>query len=234
MLNCRSRSGLVLGGMLLAWSCVAFAQAGPGVEVQEPREVIQSISDRLRQVLREDRERLRTDRDYVFQLADEILLPHVDFNRVSGLVLGRYWRDATPEQRKRFSEEFRKMLVRTYATAFHELDDWEIRFKPTRETPNNPKDVIVATEVVPAQSEPWSVVYRMHLRDGRWKAYDVKIEGVSLVTNYRSSFARQVRSGGMDKLIDRLAALNQRRSDSGSSPQGADGAGTGKASASAI
>ena len=176
----------------------------------EPEGIIRSLSDQLRDVLQQDRERIRTDQGYVFKLADEILAPHVDFDRVSSLALGKHWRRATPEQKAEFIYQFQRMLVRTYATAFHEFGEWSIRFLPRHEGADS-KKVVVKTEVTRPGAPPASVNYRMHFKDGAWKAYDVVVEGISLVTNYRSSFSKEVRQGGMAGLIKRITSLNHRR-----------------------
>lgn len=204
----KSLAGAMMLFMLLAFSPIlAVAET----EVQgEPEQIIQSLSDRLRDVLEQDRERIKTDRAYVYQLADEIVAPHVDFDRVSSLALGKHWRRATPEQKAEFVHQFQRMLVRTYATAFHEFGEWSIRFLPQREGKSASK-IMVRSEVLRPGAPPASVNYRMHHKDGAWKAYDVVIEGVSLVTNYRNSFSREVRRGGMDALIERITSMNDKR-----------------------
>jgi phospholipid transport system substrate-binding protein len=150
----------------------------------------------------------------VQEKADEIVGSRVDFSRVSSLVLGKYWGRATPEQREAFSREFKRLLVRTYATTFLELEDWEIRFL-TFPPGAGDTDVTVRTEVIHPAGPPVGVVYRLRRDQDGWKAYDVVIEGISLVTNYRSSFAREVRRYGMDRLIERIAELNDRRESGG-------------------
>jgi phospholipid transport system substrate-binding protein len=208
---------LVLG---LLSVCVVHAQE-PGAA--GPQALIQETSDELKTLLAAERERLRQDPAYVEEMADRILGPRVDFSRVSALVLGKYWRQASPEQRQAFSREFKRLLVRTYATTFLEFDDWEIRFQPMPPGAGD-TDVTVRTEVIHSAGPPVAVLYRLRRDDQGWKAYDVVIEGVSLVTNYRSSFAREVRRHGMDRLIERIAELNDRRSSDGSpeAPEGSN------------
>ena len=181
-------------------------------QLDGPQQVIEDISVRLQKVLRNDRDRLKADPDYVQQLAREILLPHVDFAKVSSLVLGKTWRRANAQQRSEFSHQFQRLLVRTYSTAFHELnDDWKIRYLPLRKNKTGDK-VVVRIKVLRANGgEPVDVLYRMHLRESRWQAYDVQIAGISLVTSYRSSFAKEVRKGGIKGLIKRMTELNDSR-----------------------
>jgi len=189
--------------VLALWGPVG---ASPG-ELAPPQQVIEQISSQLHQVLNEDPGRLDRDPDYVYRLANDILIPHVDFSRVSSLVLGKHWRRATPEQRERFSREFQRLLVRTYSTAFHQFGDWKIRYLPVRLSEDG-KRALVPIEVTMPGSEPVKVLYHMHLKQGEWLAYDVKVEGVSLITNYRSTFSREIRRVGMDGLIRKLSGMN--------------------------
>lgn len=190
-----------------------FMVAGPGLlqaEQAAPEQVIQALSDRLKAIYAENGERLRSDPAYVYQLANEILVPHIDFAKVSSLVLGKHWQRATPGQQEAFREQFQYLLVRTYATAFKESREWELRFLPAREG-NSDNDTAVRTQLVLPQANPIEVQYHMHLKDGNWMAYDVKIDGISLVTNYRSSFSQEVRAVGMDGLIKKITTLNEKR-----------------------
>ncbi|MCW8905606.1 MAG: ABC transporter substrate-binding protein [Sedimenticola sp.] len=189
--------------MLLPLGAVAEPLAGP-------QQVIQSISDQLKGILVQNRERMNEDPAFVYQLANDVLIPHVDFGRVSSLVLGKHWRRASDQQRAEFAHQFQRLLVRTYSTAFKEFQGWEISYTPLRMNEGD-QDVAVHTQVSREGAPPVDVVYRMHVKDGDWKAYDVQIEGISLVTNYRSSFAKEVRRSGMQGLIQRITELNDRR-----------------------
>lgn len=199
---------------LLAMLSFLFASLLPltlsADELKAPQQVIQGISDQLQQVMIHDRDRIDNEPGYVFQVADKILLPHVDFSRVSSLVLGKHWRRAKPEQKSAFSAEFKQLLVRTYSTAFREFKTWEIKHIPLR-IKEGAKSIAVRTQVLRTEAPPIEVIYRMHNSSGKWKVYDVKIEGISLVTNYRSSFSKEIRRGGMDGLIARIAKLNKQR-----------------------
>ncbi|MBZ0307957.1 MAG: ABC transporter substrate-binding protein [Anaerolineae bacterium] len=194
--------------LLMLLVCLPLTVAA--TELAGPQRVIQRISDQLQQILMNNQERMLEDPAYVYQLANEVLIPHVDFGHVSSLVLGKYWRRATDEQKQAFSLQFQRLLVRTYSTAFKELQGWEISYTPLRMNEGD-SDVSVHTQVKRTGAPPVDVVYRMHIQDGDWKAYDVKIEGISLITNYRSSFAREVRRSGMHGLIQRITELNDNR-----------------------
>ncbi len=174
-----------------------------------PRQMVEQISDRLQRLLTSDPGRLAADPEGVYAGADEIIAPHVDFDRVGRLVLGKYWRRATPEQRQRFIAEFRRLVVRSYSTAFNDFGEWEIRYLPVRRSEDG-RRAVVRTRVTRPGAEPVEVAYHMHRRDGRWLAYDVKVDGISLITNYRNSFSREIRRAGVDGLIRKLSAMNQR------------------------
>jgi phospholipid transport system substrate-binding protein len=127
---------------------------------------------------------------------------------MSRWVLGKYWRQATSDQRTRFTEEFRTLLVRTYAGALLEYSNEEIRYLPMPAV-NNAEDVTVRTEFLPKNGIAIPIDYRMHFLNGAWKVYDVTVDGVSLVTNYRGSFASQIREGGIESVINDLKQRNQ-------------------------
>ncbi|MCB1762044.1 MAG: ABC transporter substrate-binding protein [Gammaproteobacteria bacterium] len=175
-----------------------------------PEQIIQQISERLRTVFNSDPEHFQGDPAQLARLANEVLVPHIDFAKVSSLVLGKYWLQATPDQREAFRKQFQQLLVRTYSTAFSELKSWEIRFLPTRNSSGG-SDVAVRTHLLLPQTAPIEVLYQMHLKEGSWMAYDVKIDGISLVTNYRTSFGREVKNIGMDGLIRKITQLNEAR-----------------------
>lgn len=179
-------------------------------ELSEPQRVIQELSDQLKQMLGSNQEQLKSNPGYVYSLASDVLVPHIDFVRVSSLVLGKYWRRASSAEKEEFRYQFQRLLVRTYSTAFHQFDEWELRHQPIRMA-SGADDVSVHVKVLRPDAPPVTVIYRMHLNDGRWQAYDVKIEGISLVTNYRSSFSKQVRKKGLSHLIRRITNLNERR-----------------------
>jgi len=132
----------------------------------------------------------------------------VDFERVSHLILGKFWKTATPQQQVRFKKEFRTLLVRTYTTAFTEYANWTIRYLPITLNQDDDK-ALVRTEILQEGAKPVAVNYRMVNINNDWKVYDVLIQGISLVQNYRASFTSEVsRTGSLDQLIDELAQRN--------------------------
>jgi phospholipid transport system substrate-binding protein len=182
----------------------ATAWAGEGL--LPPQQVIQHTSDQLQVTLQKPE--YKNDFKKATTFVDQALESHVDFDRVSILILGKYWKTATPAQKERFKKEFRMLLVRTYTTAFTEYANWKIRYLPL-EMASADKKALVRTEILQSGAQPVAVNYRMVLERGDWKVYDVLIEGISLLQNYRSSFTEEIaRTGSLDQLITRLAERN--------------------------
>ena len=207
----KNRSNIIL--VILTFIALFGAPVGAVAEPVAPDKVIQGVSEQLLKVLEIEQERLQSDPANVYRLANKVLVPHVDFVRVSGLALGKHWRRATKQQRKAFIQQFQRLLVRTYSTAMHEFASLDIRYLPLRMVEGEGK-VAVRTQILRAESTaPVEVIYSMHLKEGSWMAYDVKIDGISLVTNYRRSFSREIRRAGMDGLISKLTAMNDKRAE---------------------
>ena len=151
----------------------------------------------------------------IVALVDSKILPHVNFRRMTASSVGRYWRQATPEQQQRLQDEFKLLLVRTYAGALTQVKDQTVELKPLRAAPGD-KEVIVRTEVR-GRGEPIQLDYRLESTPAGWKIYDVNVLGVWLVENYRSSFAQEINQAGIDGLIARLAERNKTAAASGKS-----------------
>lgn len=193
---------------LLVLTCV-LSSAVMASDLNAAQQPIQQTSERLFQILQTDRDALKSDRALVFKLVEEVVEPRVDFEKVSALVLGKYWRSADAAQRAAFQQEFKALLVNTYATAFTEFQDWSIHFVPMT-LADGEERVIVRTQVIQPTVPPIAVDYRMSKNEaGEWLVYDVAIEGISMVTNYRTSFARQIKqAGGLESLITELQRKN--------------------------
>jgi phospholipid transport system substrate-binding protein len=147
----------------------------------------------------------------IVALTEEKILPHFDFERMSRIVLGRNWKNASKEQQAQFVSEFRTLLVRTYSSALAKYRNQNIVYKPMRAGAAD-TEVTVKTEIVQPGGPPVLVDYSLLKRDDGWKVYDVVIEGISLVTNYRGQFANEIKQGGMDSLIQKLAEKNRQSS----------------------
>lgn len=195
--------------IMLALSVMMLSLSPANAEkMPAPQAQVKQASDKMLAALAENKTELETNPDKIYELVEDILMPHFDFEKMSKLALGRNWRSANDEQQARFVDEFRLLLIRTYSTAMLEYTDEEIRFLPFRDDLSR-KRVSVPMEVVQPSgpSIPMSLSLYQN-KGGDWKVYDVKIDGISLVTNYRSSFANEIRKGGMDKLIEDLAERN--------------------------
>jgi phospholipid transport system substrate-binding protein len=188
--------------LLFGWWVVCFA-AVP----QDAQTLVKDTSDRVIARIKTEREVLRANPLRLNKLVDELIFPNFDFDRIARWVLGKHWQGASPQQKARFIEEFRKLLIRTYALALLEYADRTIRYLPVHADPKG-KTVTVKTEVEQTGSTPATINYRMHVKDNSWKVYDVSVNGVSLVSAYRSAFASEIRQGGLDILIKSLASKN--------------------------
>ena len=192
------RSGLL--ALTAAFVASAHAQEAPDA-------LVKRVSQDVLQTTKGDPKIQAGDQARIREVMESKLAPNFDFERMTALAMGRNWRDATPEQQKRLTVEFKTLLVRTYSGALTQYRDQTIDYKPLRADPNA-ADVLVRTEVIRQGQPPVQIDYGMEKKDNAWKAYDVVVGGVSLVTNYRDEFNEQVRAGGIDGLIKTLAAKN--------------------------
>lgn len=191
----------------------------PGVVLATPDaalELVKDTTNRVLEIVRAEPDLFTNDTAKAYALAEEIVLPHFDFDRMSSWVLGKHWRTATPEQQTQFTEEFRNLLIRTYTTALREYSpedvkeqlDREIIYLPLNAAPDA-TDVTVKTQIERPGGLPIAVNYSLHEKDSKWRVYDVTFEGISLVANYRNSFDNQIKREGLDALISKLAARSQ-------------------------
>ena len=149
------------------------------------------------------------DRKRIYALVEARILPHLDFQRGTALTMGRNWREATPQQRVKLSEEFRNLLLHTYAGAMSQIKDQTMTFRPLRMDAAD-TDVEVRSEVrMPRRPEPVEVSYRLHKSQTGWKIYDVNVMGAWLSETYRTTFASEVTKGGVDGLIRTLEEKNR-------------------------
>lgn len=225
MMNARQVKlcGWTITGCLVAWMCSAYAQVKAendsidgsiqrsdkvmmGIRLG-PQELVARTSDYLLTVLLDKRDLFEQDPQQLFALVDEILLPHFDFEGMSRWVLGKYWRQASDSQQQVFTQQFRELLVRTYGTALLEYTNQSIKYMPLKMEPNDDR-VTVRTQILQSGGPAITIDYRLHKTSEVWKVYDVMIDGISLVGNYRSSFASNVRAAGIDGLIAKLKQQN--------------------------
>jgi len=171
-----------------------------------PDELVRQTSEKVLATLEKNKALYDKEPDRIYQLVDEIILPHLDFVAMSKLALGKNWNQATPEQQARFVEAFKSMLIRTYSKSLTEYAGQKIDFLPYRPAEDGKMTTEVSSRILQPNGPAIPIDYRLRLKDDAWKVFDITIDGISLVTNYRNSFASDIRAVGMDGLIDKLKA----------------------------
>lgn len=194
----------ILMAVLLAVSAT-FAWASTDVA---PDVLARSVTDEVLAIVRADKELQAGNPQKVAQLVETKVLPHFNFAQMTQLAVGRNWRQASPEQQKVLVEEFKNLLVRTYTAAFTGYRNQTIEYRPLRMAPTD-TDVIVKSLVKQPAGQPIAIDYSMSRSAGAWKVYDVKIEGISLVENYRNTFNNEIQRTGIDGLIRVLTDKNK-------------------------
>jgi phospholipid transport system substrate-binding protein len=179
------------------------AQAQEEAAIQDPSQVVQGVATSILKALEANREAYRKDPSKREALVQQYLLPHLETEVAARLVLGQHWRDATPEQRKRFIDAFYHSMLANYGTAIAEFTAGRLTVFPTPVEPGK-KRATVRTEIRRDSGAPVSVNYSMELTDKGWQAYDVSVEGISYVKSYRDDFAAQIDAQGLDAVIVRL------------------------------
>ena len=184
--------------------------AAMAAAIEAPDELVKKTAEDVLGVVKQDKDIQAGNQQKIFALAEEKIMPNFNFDRVSRMVLGKNWTKATPEQKAAFQAEFRTLLLRTYATALSKYRNQTIEYKPLRMQPGD-TTASVKTVILQPGGQPIAVDYTLALekQPEAWKVYDIVIEGVSLVTNYRSQFAQEIRQNGLDSLIKKLAEKNK-------------------------
>ena len=190
---------------LLALSLgLAVGSAGAQTSADE---LIKQVSTDVLESLKADKSIQAGDVKQVMALVDAKVMPHVNFQRMTSSAVGRYWRQATPDQQKRLQDEFKTLLVRTYSGALSQVKEQTVQLKPMRGNPGD-AEVVVRTEVR-GKGDPIQLDYRLERGAAGWKIFDVNVMGVWLVENYRNSFAQEISSNGIDGLIAKMAERNK-------------------------
>ena len=195
--------------LLYFFPATALAQAHAALLA--PDVLARSVTDEVLAVIRADKDIQSGNQQKVIDLVESKVLPHFSFPRMTQLAMGRNWRVASPEQQKRLITEFRALLVRTYTTAFTQYKNQTIDYKPVRMAAAD-TDVVVQSQIKRQNGQPVAVDYSMEKTDSGWKVYNLKIEGVSLIENYRNTFNNEVQKHGVDGLINTLAERNSKAS----------------------
>jgi phospholipid transport system substrate-binding protein len=176
-------------------------------DVQAPDVLIKQVSTDVLDSIKADKSIQAGDVNKIMALVDAKVMPYVNFQRMTASAVGRYWRQATPEQQKRLQDEFKTLLVRTYSGALSQVKDQTVSLKPSRGTPDD-NEIVIKTEVR-GHGDPIQLDYRLEKTPAGWKIYDVNVLGVWLVENYRNSFAQEIGAKGIDGLIAALAEKNK-------------------------
>jgi phospholipid transport system substrate-binding protein len=196
--------------LLLLFVLVPLTWSGSLLAAQdEATELVKRTAERMLDTLQARRAEVDRNPALIYGMIESIVLPHFDFERITQGAVGQYWRQATPAQQRQLVDGFKQVLIRTYARSLLSYSGQEIRYLPVKPG-SRPAMVTVSTEVRESGSAPIPVEYRMHNSGGGWKVYDVVINNASLVGNYRSSFATEIRQNGVDGLIDRLGEMNRK------------------------
>lgn len=198
------RYGLVISMLMaLIVPLTAARAAEPG-----PEALAKSVTDEVLAIVRADKEIQSGNRKKVLELVESKIVPHFNFTRMTQLAMGRNWRQASAEQQKLLVDEFRMLLVRTYTAAFTQYRNETVEYRPTRMKPGD-TDVVVQSYINRPGGQPVAVNYGMEkTRDG-WKVYNVTVEGVSLVENYRNTFNTEIQKSGVEGLIRTLSERNR-------------------------
>jgi phospholipid transport system substrate-binding protein len=192
----------------LRFVILSFFFSTPGL-AQElgPEELVKKITAEVLEAVKGDKQLAAGDRQKAIKLAEEKILPHVDFEEATRLAVGRGWAQANPEQKKKLTGEFRNMLVRTYSNAIGAYEGQTMKVQPVRMKAGD-TEVTVHNQFIRPGGKPVLIDYSMKKGDKGWKIYDIVVEGVSLVLTYRSEFDAIVKQDGVDGLIKRLAQKN--------------------------
>lgn len=174
-----------------------------------PDELIRTLSTDVLERIKADEALKAGDIQKLSRFVDDVVMPNVNFERMTSLAVGRGWRTATPEQQKQLMTEFRSLLIRTYAGALSAVKDQTVRVRPLRAAPDD-TEVVVRSEIVQPRGEPIQLDYRLEKANNTWRIYDLNVLGVWLVETYRNQFAQEINARGIDGLIRSLAERNRR------------------------
>jgi phospholipid transport system substrate-binding protein len=205
----------------LALLATAFSAAGvihAATPAEGPDALIKRISNEVLDAAKADKGIQGGNQKRVLELVDAKILPYVDFQRMTSMAAGQYWRSATPSQQKQLTAEFRSLLVFTYSGAIASIKDQALEFPPMREGQDLGSSVEVQTRVVQQRGEPIQLDYRLEKQASGWKIFDMNIMGAWLIESYKGNFATEISKGGMDGLIKTLADRNKKLGDNPSKP----------------
>lgn len=196
---------LGISGLLAAWLLVSPAWSAE----TSPDTLVDNTAQEVLTIVRQDKELRAGNTAKILDLVEAKVLPHFNFTRMTRLAMGKNWPKATPEQQQELVKEFRTLLVRTYSNALSTYSDYKITVEPLKSKAGETDTTVKSKVIQDNGQQPVDIDYSMEKTSDGWKVYDVTVAGVSLVTNYRSTFNSQVRDGGVEKLIKTLAEKNR-------------------------
>lgn len=192
------------------WSQSSLAESTAG-SIESPVVLLERTSTQVIKILRDDRELLKQEPERVYKIIDDYILPHLDDVTMAKLAMGKNWRKATKQQKLAFVGEFRSLLIRTYSKSLIEFQDQQINYFPVK-LPEDAYKASVKAEVIQPGGPSIPMAYRMRIKNNAWKVYDIKIDGISLVTSYRGTFTQEIRKSGIDGLLKYLKDKNEKLS----------------------
>ena len=187
----------------------AWSQAVQAEALESPAVFLERTSNQVIQILRDDQELLQKEPERVYKIVDDYILPHLDDVTMAKLALGKNWKKATKEQKIEFVSEFKNLLIRTYSKSLVEFKDQEINYFPVKLAADAHKASVKA-EVIQPGGPSIPMAYRVRIKNNAWKVYDIKIDGISLVTSYRGTFTQEIRKSGIDGLLKYLRDKNSK------------------------
>ena len=194
----------------LKWFLLILCFIFNGVKaISLPSDVVKATAESVISHIEENRSVLEKNPEKIYDMVNQLIIPRFDFVSMSKWVLGKHWKQASEEQRSEFIIQFKELLVRTYARALLEYSGQEIKYFPVEQNPES-NLAVVRTELTSKSSAQLPILYRMHQKNEEWKGVDVSVDGVSLVTTYRGSFATQIKKNGVDSLLNELSKKNAR------------------------
>jgi len=181
------------------------------VEEQTPEQIIEQTSAELLQIVNQQSEKIKNDEGYVNEVINNVILPVIDLQAMGKLILGKHWKTASEEQRVQFIDQFKSMLVRTYAKSVADYGDAKVTVFPPQGGQENGKRHRVKSHLDIGSGTPLQVDYVFRRTDDSWKVFDLVVDGLSLIKNFRTSFSQEISETSLDALINRLAATNAGR-----------------------
>lgn len=195
--------------ILIAALFSLFMTASQAAEPEAGRKLVERVSNQILGEIAENRALYVESSSALHDVVDEVILPHFDFQKMSKLVMVRYWRKMAAEQQQRFEKEFRGLMVRIYAKALLEYTDQEISYLPTRVNKSRDR-IIVRTKISQSSGGGIAMDYHLHLAGESWKIFDIRVEGVSLLKSYKDRFSRQAKAEGVAAVIEELISRNKK------------------------